>query len=406
MDTPSQLADRPGRTGPVVTILLGVVLVALNLRVAVNSLGPLLAEVRQGVGLSPAIAGVVTMLPTLSFAVAGSTAPWLVRRFRPARILVVAMALLAGGQLLRAMADSAVIFLVCSGLALAGIAVANVLLPALVKEYFPARVGLLTGVYTMSLVLGATAAAAASVPIAELAGTWRVGIGGWAVLAVVAAVPWLPAALRRAGYAERAPVDLDQPRPVRVRVGRTRLGWAMALFFGTQSLAAYAFMGWLAQLFRDAGFSSARAGLLLAAITAFAVPVALLTPALAGRMTDLRAVVLGLSALVGFAYVGLAVAPGTATMLWVVALAIGQGSFPLALAMIGLRARTAEGTVALSAFTQGTGYLLAGLGPLLVGVLYGVTGGWLAPLGFLMAVNIVQALAGLAVARPQFVEDG
>jgi len=180
----------------------------------------------------------------------------------------------------------------------------------------------------------------------------------------------------------------------------------MALFFGTQSLAGYALMGWLAQLFRDAGFSGATAGLLLAAVTACSVPVALLTPAIAARLRDLRPVVLGLTGLVGFAYVGLALAPGTATLLWEGTLSLGQGSFPLALAMIGLRARTPEGTVALSAFTQSTGYLLAALGPLLVGVLYGATGGWLAPLSFLMAANIVQAMAGLAVARPRFVEDG
>jgi CP family cyanate transporter-like MFS transporter len=179
----------------------------------------------------------------------------------------------------------------------------------------------------------------------------------------------------------------------------------MALYFGTQSLSGYSLMGWLAQLFRDAGSSPARAGLLLAGVTAIGVPVAMLMPTLAGRLMDLRPLVLTLSSAMIAAYVGLALAPGRAAWLWVVLLAIGQAAFPLALTMLGLRTRTPDGTVALSAFAQSTGYLIAGLGPLLVGVLYGATGGWALPLAFLLVMILVQTGAGLAVARPRYLED-
>lgn len=422
----SPVAAPPARrVGPGVLVVLGVVLVALNLRTLVTSLGALLPEISEGVGLSPTLAGVVTMLPTLSFAAAGSTAPWLARRLSPPRILVTAMVLLAIGQVARALTDSALVFLGCSALALSGIAVANVLMPALVKQHFPDRVGLLTGVYTMCMIFGNAAAAAASVPIAQVAGSWRVGLGAWALLAVVAALPWLPAAVRRSAGGARlgagsgtalevgadpagtagAPRSGTGPAGPRVRPVRTRLGWAMGLYFGCQALNGYAFMGWLAQLFRDAGFSPATAGLLLAMVTAVGVPVAFLTPNLATRIRDLRPVVLALSVASTASYVGLMVAPGGPAVLWVTLLAAGQAAFPFALTMIGLRARTSEGTVALSAFTQGTGYLIAGLGPLLVGVLYGATGGWTAPLGFLIGVVVVQAVVGLAIARPRYLED-
>lgn len=379
--------------------LVGILLVAVNLRAAITSLGALLDEVRVGLGLSGTLAGVVTTLPALSFAAFGALTPWLTRRFSPARVLVGAMAALAAGEVLRVVTHSPVVFVLLSALALAGIAVANVLLPVLVKAYFPTRSGLVTGVYTMTLIAGTTAASAASVPIAEAFGSWRMGLGIWAVIAVVAMLPWLRAGLRR-----QAPIPRT-PAHSRVRPGRTRLGWAMAVYFGAQSLSGYATMGWLAQVFRDSDYTPTTAGLLLAGVTAVGVPFALLMPTLAGRMRDLRPLVLLMSAAMVASYVGLAVAPHGGALLWVTLLAVGQAAFPLALAMIGMRARTAEGTVALSAFAQSTGYSIAALGPFLVGVLYEATGGWALPMGFLIAAALVQAVAGIAAARPRYIED-
>ncbi|MFG1954904.1 MFS transporter [Micromonospora sp. NPDC048830] len=395
------------KAGPVragLLVLVGMLLVAVNLRAAVTSLGALLDEVRTGLGLSGAMAGFVTTLPTIAFAGLGALTPWLVRRVAPARVLVVAMLALAAGQVLRVLTGSAPVFLVASALALAGIAVANILLPMLVKQYFPHRTGLVTGAYTMALTLGTSVAAASAVPVAHAFGSWRAGLGVWAALAALAVLPWVPLALR-ARAARRGGTRTEAAAPAWIRPGRTRLGWAMAVYFGAQSLSGYAIMGWLAQLFRDADFHPQTAGLLLAGVTALGVPVALLMPALAGRMRTLRPLVLGLTAASTAAYLGLAVAPHGAALLWVALLALGQGAFPLILTTIGLRARTAEGTVALSAFAQSTGYLIAALGPLLVGVLYEATGGWTAPIGFLLVALAVQTAAGLVIARPRFIED-
>lgn len=379
--------------------LAGILLVAVNLRAAITSLGALLDEVRAGLGLSGTLAGVVTTLPALSFAAFGAMTPWLTRRFSPARVLVGAMAALATGELLRAFTHSPLAFVLLSALGLAGIAVANVLLPVLVKAYFPQRAGLVTGVYTMTLIAGTTAASAASVPIAQAFGSWRVGLGVWAVIAVVAMLPWLRAGLRRHTPVPRTPAHS------RVRPARTGLGWAMAVYFGAQSLSGYATMGWLAQIFRDSDYSPTNAGLLLAGVTAVGVPIALLMPALAGRLRDVRPLVLLMSVAMVASYVGLAIAPHGGAVLWVTLLAVGQGAFPLALAMIGMRARTPEGTVALSAFAQSTGYLIAALGPFIVGVLYEATGGWTLPMGFLIGAALVQAVAGVLAARHRYIED-
>ncbi|WFF04200.1 MFS transporter [Micromonospora sp. WMMD964] len=378
-------------------------LVAVNLRAVVTSLGALLDEVRDGLGLSGATAGLVTTLPTIAFAGLGALTPWLVRRVAPARVLVVAMSALAVGQVLRVVTDSTWIFVLTSALALSGIAVANILLPMLVKQHFPHRTGLVTGAYTMALTVGTTVAAATAVPIAHAFGSWRAGLGIWAAMAAVAVLPWVPLALRtRTGARRTTPTTAA---PTRVRPARTRLGWAMAVYFGAQSLSGYAIMGWLAQLFRDAGYQPESAGLLLAGVTALGVPIALLMPTLAGRLGSLRPLVLGLTTASALAYLGLALAPHGAALLWVALLAVGQGAFPMILTAIGLRARTAEGTVALSAFAQSTGYVIAALGPLMVGILYEATGGWTAPIGFLLGALAVQTTAGMAIARPRYVED-
>ncbi|TCB94417.1 MFS transporter [Micromonospora zingiberis] len=385
-------------------VLAGMLLVALNLRAAVTSLGALLDEVRVGLALSGTMAGFVTTLPTIAFAGLGAVTPWLVRRLSAPRLLVLGMLALATGQVLRAVTGSAVVFLFTSALALAGIAVANILLPMLVKQYFPHRTGLVTGAYTMALTTGTTVAAAAAVPVAHAFGSWRAGLGVWAGIALVAVLPWLPAALRSRTATRRAARGAATGGSV-VRPARTRLGWAMAVYFGAQSLSGYAIMGWLAQLFRDSGFRPQDAGLLLAGVTALGVPIALLMPTLAGRLSSLRPLVFALTAASTLAYLGLALAPRDAAVLWVVLLAFGQGAFPLILTTIGLRARTADGTVALSAFAQSTGYVIAALGPLLVGILYEATGGWTAPLGFLLLALAVQTGAGMMIARPRYIED-
>lgn len=214
----------PRAVGPLAggaLVLIAMLLVALNLRVAITSLGALLDDVRGGLGLSGTMAGVVTTLPTLAFAVFGAITPRLVRRHSPARLLVVAMALLTAGQLIRVAVDSAAVFIAASALALAGIAVANVLLPLLVKQHFPHRVGLVTGAYSMALTIGASVAAATAVPVAHLLGSWQAGLAVWAGLAAVAVLPWVPLALRAraarrtatttAAGADRRPSDPRAP---------------------------------------------------------------------------------------------------------------------------------------------------------------------------------------------------
>ena len=387
------------------TVLVGaaVLLLAFNLRPAVTSLGAVLDEVRDALGMSATAAGVLTTLPVVCFAAFGAVAPRLARRYGISRVIAVSVAAIALGLTVRAVTGSSAVFFVVTAVALAGMATGNVLLPPIVKTYYPHAIGRMTGLYTTSIAIGTTAAAALTVPIGDLADGWRGGLFVWGATAAVALVPWL--SIARTESVRPAVDRIDRRVTSGLRMSRTPVAWALAVYFGSQSIQAYAAFGWLPQIFRDAGFDAATAGLLLAVIPAVGIPVALALPVLAARRPDQRPYVVVCVAAFAVGYVGLIGAPSSLPWLWVVLLGIGGGAFPLALTMIGLRARTAEVTAQLSGFAQSIGYIGAASGPVAVGALYGATGGWTTPIGLLIALLIPQLVAGWIAAKPGCVDD-
>ncbi|MDK1474272.1 MFS transporter [Streptomyces sp. 549] len=399
-------------------VVAGLVLIALNLRPAVSGLGPMLAEVRDGLGMSGTVAGLLTSMPALCFAVFGGVAPRLARRYGPTAVVLAGMAAVTAGLALRPLAGGTGVFLLTSALALAGIAVSNVLMPVIVKRWFPDRVGSMTGLYSMSLALGTSAAAALTVPAASaLGGSWRAGLGLWAVLGALALLPWTavllrsrrpapgPAVVPPAGASEGA-TPQDTPAGPPPRITRSATAWALGAFFGFQATAAYVTLGWLPQIFRDAGLPAGTAGLLLAVTMGLGIPLSFVLPRVAARLSHQGplVVVLGLCGLGGYA--GLWLAPAAGAWAWVLLLGVSNCAFPLVLTMIGMRARTSAGVAGLSAFVQSTGYLISIPGPLLVGALHDSTGGWQAPLLLMASLMTVQILVGVVAGRDRCIEDG
>lgn len=408
---PGEGATRGWRTR---LIVVGIVLAAVNLRPAITSLGALLEEVRDGLGMSGSVAGLLTSVPPLCFAVFGVTAPRLARRFGAGAVVCAGMVAIAAGLLIRPYVGGTAAFLATSALALMGIAVSNVLMPVIVKRWFPDRVGSMTGLYSMALALGTAAAAAVTVPVTDaLGGNWQSGLAVWAGLAAAAVLPWIPFVRRRGGPpAERAPAR-DGSAPAgraaveapALRITRSRTAWALAVFFGLQATAAYITMGWMAQIFRDAGVPAGTAGLLLAVTMVMGVPLAFVIPRLASRLPHQGPIVLalGVSGLVGYA--GLYLAPAAGAWAWAVLLGVANCAFPLALTMVGMRARTSAGVAQLSAFAQSTGYLISIPGPLLVGVLYQHSGGWGLPIALMAGLMIPQMIVGILAGRDRTVEE-
>ncbi|MGX1566712.1 CynX/NimT family MFS transporter [Streptomyces sp. NPDC055506] len=392
-------------------LVLGIVLSALNLRPAITSLGALLEEVRDGLGMSGSVAGLLTSVPPLCFAVFGVMAPRLARRFGAGAVVCAGMAAIATGLAIRPYAGGTAGFLAASALALMGIAVSNVLMPAIVKQWFPDRVGSMTGVYSMGLALGTSLAAAVTVPVSDaLGGSWQSGLALWSGLAVAAILPWLPFVRRRpaaSGPGQRADGDgtTRDPEAPRLRITRSRTAWALAVFFGLQATAAYITMGWMAQIFRDAGVPAGTAGLLLALTMAMGVPLAFVIPRLATRLPHQGPIVLALGVCGLIGYAGLYLAPAGGAWAWALLLGVANCAFPLALTMVGMRARTGPGVAQLSAFAQSTGYLISIPGPLLVGVLYQHSGGWGLPIALMSALMIPQMVVGWLAGRDRTVED-
>ncbi|MET9764077.1 CynX/NimT family MFS transporter [Streptomyces sp. NPDC006372] len=396
-------------------LVLGIVLSALNLRPAITSLGALLEEVRDGLGMSGSVAGLLTSVPPLCFAVFGVMAPRLARRFGPGAVVCAGMVAIATGLLIRPYAGGTAGFLAASALALMGIAVSNVLMPVIVKHWFPDRVGSMTGLYSMALALGTSLAAAVTVPLTDaLGGSWQSGLALWSGLAVAAILPWLPFVRGRVpapgtgNRSERteasASGDPAREEAPRLRITRSRTAWALAVFFGLQATAAYITMGWMAQIFRDAGVPAGTAGLLLAVTMAMGIPLAFVIPRLATRLPHQGPIVLALGVCGLAGYAGLYLAPAAGAWAWALLLGIANCAFPLALTMVGMRARSGPGVAQLSAFAQSTGYLISIPGPLLVGVLYQHSGGWGLPIALMSALMIPQMVVGFLAGRDRTVE--
>lgn len=389
---------RPGVITGGVLLGVAVILVALNLRPAITSVGPMLGEMRDDLGATATWAGVLTTLPGLCFAAAGLAAPLLARRFGIGAAIASALSVLAVGLVLRVL-DGPYVVLGGTLVATAGIALANVLIPVVIKDSFPARVGMMTGVYTAALQGGGALGSALTPPLENAFGGWRQGLGAWSVLAVLALLVWILAA-RGAG---RAPVAEAGKQGSGRSLLRSPLAWMVTLFFGTQAFLAYVVMGWLPEVMIDAGVSKGDSGLLLGLISLIAVPISLVVAPMAARHKSQSPWIVGLGVPGFVGMVGMMVAPAASPLLWCLLIGLGMSVFSLALTVIALRARTGEDTARLSGMAQGIGYLMAAVGPFLFGLLHDLTHGWTVPWIMMLAVFAAQMTFGAFAGRRRFV---
>lgn len=373
---------------------------AFNLRPVAVSIGPVLTEISRDVGLTGTTAGLLTSLPTLCFAVFGAIAPWLAHRIGAHRTILLALVALIVGQAGRLLVDHPVAFLGLSVLGLGGMAQANVLLPSLVRRHYPHRVGIATALYSLVMTIGVTLASTVTVPLAQALGGWRASLSAGVVIAVAALICWLPLASRAGRPLPGGHRDVSM-----ISVGRTKLGWAMAILFGIQSAQAYAIFGWLPTIYRSAGMDQTTAGYMLGIATGVGIVPAFAIPAYVARTRNPSVLFLCIMACLVCGYTGLMLKPMGAPALWAVLIALGTATFPLLLALFGTRAHSPSGTAALSGFAQSVGYLIATVGPLSFGVLYAVYDSWVPPILLQLALVIPMTITGLYACRPQLIED-
>ncbi|WP_294943084.1 MFS transporter [uncultured Microbacterium sp.] len=388
--------------------LVGVVLVAFSLRSAVAALSPIISEVQADFAVPTWVVGLIGTAPPVCFAVFGIVTPMLERRFGLERLAAASMLIVTAALLARALATDAATLLLATTVLFAAVGVGNVVLPPLIKTYFPDRVGTMTALYSALLAMAAFVPPLVAVPVADAAG-WRFSLGMWAILALLAVVPWVTLVVRANVARTQAPaaVDLDAPAPgVLGRLPRLSLAWALAGTFGISAASVYACFAWLPVVLVDvAGVSHAEAGALLSLFGAMGLPWSIIVPILITRWRRVgvvyaAALIAGLSGVAG-----MLIAPGTATVLWVVLLGTPQALFPAVLVLIQLRSRTHEGAVALSGFAQSVGYGIAALFPLMFAVVHEATGQWQPVLVVFGLLFLATIPTGLVVTRPRTIED-
>lgn len=344
------------------------------------------------------------MLPVLCFGLLAPTAPLLARRVGVQPTVALAMCLLVAGQLIRLITGVGFLFF---GTALAGaaIAIANVLLPVIVRRDFAERAGVALSIFSAALIGFAALAAGVTVPVANaLGGGWRPGLGVWAAPAAVAALAWLPRLIRR-NPATASSASLVPPTPhihdLRMLI-RSPLAWQVTLLFAVLSGGFYSTLAWLPSIFRSHGASEAHAGALLSVTLIVGIFTGLVIPSLAHRLRDQRSLVAVSCVLTALGWAGILAAPASASYLWAVLLGLGQNAaFPLVLMLIVLRGGSVRTTESLSAMAQSVGYGLAALAPLAVGAIHGLTHSWTADVILLLLLVFPQFLLGMGAGRPR-----
>jgi CP family cyanate transporter-like MFS transporter len=381
--------------------VVAVAAIAIILRPGATSIGPVLAEITHGLGLSATVAGALTALPGFCFAIAGATAVTLSNKLGTAGALTLGVAAAAIGLVARSLVSNQVAFLALSVLALLGAGMGNILVPVFIKRFYPGRQSVLMMVYVVGLTTGATVPGLVTPLLVSTPGGWRTALGIWGVISAVAVVPWVVLTVRE----RRMTGAAMGPRSSILSVIRSRRALGLAVFFGIQSMQAYVTFGWLAQILRDSGVSASTASLLLSYYSALGFPAALIMPIVVARSRDLRPFVVVFAIFLATGFGGLWLAPLWSPILWVTLISVAGFSFPMALALITARTRDPHVTGGLSGLTQSVGYIFSGLGPLLVGILHEATGGWSVPLLMIAGSAVFLLLGGLAIARPGYVDD-
>ena len=379
----------------VVFAVIALVLIGLNLRAGITGAAALLHDLQLVLGYGPLVAAIIPSIPTLCFALAGAATSWLTGRLGVEKAILVSLAMLAGGLLLRGIPATGMLVL-GSVVGMSGLAVCNVSMPSFIREHFRDRTSLMTGLYTVTMTTGATATAVVVVPLAQALGSPSAAVGAVGFVALAALLGFLPVAVRAHRNGTRAAAAKVSPWPLL----RTRKGLLLTAVFALQALLAYALMSWFPYMLTTMGLTASDSGLLFGLLQVVSVPAGMVLIAIGSRPRMLRpafylvsiTMAAGLGLLL-FLPVGLAVIP-------TVLLGFGLGIFPLVMVMISRSGASTAETTALSTLAQSSGYLLATAGPFGMGLLHSATGSWSLPLALLLALALAQIVVAHLVTGP------
>ncbi|MFJ7933375.1 CynX/NimT family MFS transporter [Sporosarcina sp. NPDC096371] len=381
-------------------LLIGIVFIATTLRSPLTAVGPLISSIRDSLGISNVLAGFLTTIPLLAFAIISPFAPKLARRFGLEITLFCSLILLTAGIVIRSLGTTPTLLI---GTFLLGLAIAfgNVLLPSLIKLSFPLQIGLMTGIYSVSMNLSASISVGVSVPLAHSASFgWQGALGMWALLAFIALLVWFPQLKHKRLAA------VPTATTVKLPLWRSPLAWSITLFMGFQSMLFYTTSAWLPEVLKAQGFSADNAGWLVSLMQFSQLPITFIIPIIAGKVKDQRMIVGGVTGLYIIGYGGVLLNMTSLAALWMILIGLAGGAaFGLAMMFFTLRTQTPQEAANLSGMAQSFGYALAAIGPVLFGLLHDFTASWTIPMFIFIVATIVVLLSGLQAGKNVFVLD-
>ncbi len=384
-----------------ITGFLAIVFIAIVLRPPVASMGPLLQEIQLSLAVNADLIGLLAASPVLCFGLGAFASPWLVSKVGVNRAMLLVLVILALGSALRMILGYPGLLLgtIAAGLS---IAIANVLLPTIVRIQFPNRVALVTGAYTTLLAISASLAAAVAVPSSFWLGGWNPALAIWIVPTVLAVLLWLP---QIKGQDAHVAQPAHSAAEEKAAVLRSPISWAIVGFFGIQSLGFYALLGWMPSALISIGVSPQAAGNYLGFASAIGIPSGLIISSMLGRFKSLAWWAAGTSAmtLLGSIIFTLVLRSTDTSLLLLACILIGLGmsaTFPISLSLISTRASTQAQTTQLSAMAQGWGYLLAAAGTFMVGAVANLVANYALSFALITALTLIQAGIGFYAGRP------
>lgn len=381
-------------------LILGIIFIAFNLRSGITSVGPLIGSIRNELGISNGVAGLITTIPLLSFAICSPLIPRLGRKFGNELTLFAGLIIMIMGILIRSTGITAALF---AGTALIGVGVAmgNVLLPSVVKQKFPEKVGLMTSLYSTAMGVFAALASGLSIPLSEgLNLGWKNTLGFWVLLVLLAAVVWVPQL-----HIHRESAGIKEINSIKSPLLRSPLAWQVTFFMGLQSFLFYCAVAWFPAILQSKGMSVSMAGWMLSFMQLVSLPASFITPIVAARLENQKVIAGGVGILDIIGITGLIIGGnGSLIVPSIFIIGIAQGaSISLVLTLFGLRTTNAKQAAELSGMAQSIGYLLAATGPILIGFLFDKTHSWTVPLAALIAVSAVLIIMGIGAGRNQYV---
>ncbi|MGO4887636.1 CynX/NimT family MFS transporter [Anaerobacillus sp. MEB173] len=380
--------------------ILGIIFVSFNLRPSITAVGPLIGSITLDLHISNTSAGLLTTLPLLAFAIVSPIAPKIGKSLGNETTIFLALIILTVGIFIRSAGFISSLFI---GTALLGISIAivNVLLPGIIKQRFPLKIGILTAVYTTSMGIMAALASGFSIPLATNMGLgWQKSLSFWAILATLTLLVWLPQ-LQKSFHR----VELPIVKSVKRSIWRSAIAWQVTLFMGFQSFIFYCLIAWLPAILSSRGLDVSTGGWMLALMQFAGLPATFFVPIIAGRLSNQKGIVIAIGIFYITAFTGLLISGNTLLItLFIILIGLAQGAgISLALTLFGLRTKNGIEAANLSGMAQSIGYLLAAIGPIIIGHLFDHFLHWTPGLLVLLSVTIALVVVGLGAGRNKFI---